>query len=227
MAYRNVVLATSEIYHIVNRSLEGLKLFDNKFAYQRFIDLLNFYYRIPPVRFSYFNRANKETKIKIDEAMINAKKQVDIIAFCLMPNHFHLILRQHRKNGISNFVSKVENGYARFFNIKNNRKGAIFESAFYARRIENNEQLIHVSRYVHLNPLVAFLTEKENLTEYSWFSFKDYLDKKIHSFVEPDIVLASFKTSEKYFDFVMNQADYQRKLNKIKHLISKENYRIS
>jgi len=226
MAYRNVILATNETYHVVNRSLEGLSLFKNKRAYQRFINLLGFYYRTPPVRFSYFNRADKENKIKINETMVHTEKQVDIIAFCLMPNHFHLILRQHKENGISSFVSKVENGYARFFNIQNNRKGGIFESAFYAGRIENQEQLDHISRYIHLNPLVSFLVKKENLAEYPWSSFGDYLGKKIHPWIKSNIVLASFKNSKKYFDFVMNQADYQIKLNKIKHLISKEKYKI-
>jgi len=226
MAYRNVVLATGEIYHVVNHSLEGLNLFNNKRAYQRFIDLLSFYYRAPPVRFSYFNRADKENRIRINEIMIHAEKQVDIIAFCLMPNHFHLILRQNKENGISSFVSKVENSYVRYFNIKNERKGPLFEASFYAGRIENQEQLDHISRYIHLNPLVSFLVKKGNLIEYPWSSFGDYLGKKIHPWVKSDIVFASFKNSKKYFDFVMNQADYQIKLNKIKHLISKEKYKI-
>ena len=92
---------------------------------------------------------------------------------------------------------------------------------FKAVRIETDEQLLHVSRYIHLNPSTAYIVEPEKLGDYRWSSYLIYLneDSMDHSFVNPEIILSFFKNRADYKKFVLDQAVYQRELDKIKHLI--------
>jgi putative transposase len=117
------------------------------------------------------------------------------------------------KNGITIFMSRTCNSYAKYFNTKYKRNGPLFQGNFKAVRITSNEQLIHVSRYIHLNPLVDYLTK--NLKDYPFSSFPEYLglEKGISS---PKIVLDQFKTGKDYQDFVQDQKDYAQRLKEIK-----------
>ena len=89
---------------------------------------------------------------------------------------------------------------------------------FKAVRIESEEQLLHVSRYIHLNPATSYLIKVNQLVNYPWSSFKDY-QKDTNSFVNTSLVLNSFKSFKKYEEFVFDQADYQKTLDEIKHLV--------
>lgn len=91
------------------------------------------------MRFSHYLSLDEE-KTQAYLSRLNAKHYVDILAFALLPNHFHLLLRQNKKDGISNFVSRIENSYVRYFNTKNSRKGPLFEASFYAGLVEDDEQ---------------------------------------------------------------------------------------
>ena len=115
----------------------------------------------------------------------------------------------------------IQNGYAKYINIKENRVGPLFQSAFKAIRITTDEQLLHVSRYIHLNPSTEYLVKTEKLLEYPWSSFPTYLDEKIldFHFVNPEPVLSFFKTRDLYKEFVFDQAEYQKELSNIKHLM--------
>lgn len=92
-----------------------------------------------------------------------------------MPNHFHLLLQQIRDGGITEFISKLTNSYTRYFNIRNKRIGPLFQGEFKAVHVETDEQLIHLSRYIHLNPIVSYITKK--LESYQWFSYLEYLGR--------------------------------------------------
>lgn len=142
---------------------------------------------------------------------------VDLITFCLMPNHIHLLIKQISDGGISKFMRQVSDSFTRHFNTKYKRVGPLFQGAFKAVRIETNEQLLHVSRYLHLNPLTSYVVREENFINYPWSSLKDYLSKD-SKLVNPKIVLSNFKASKDYLKFVMDQADYGKELEKIKHL---------
>jgi putative transposase len=157
----------------------------------------------------------KETSLK---KLRESKRLVEIIAFCLMPNHFHLLLKQLQKKGTSTFMRNFQNSYARYFNTKYHRSGALFQALFKAVRIETDAQLLHVSRYIHLNLVSSFLVEIKNLENYPWSSFPEYMKSRSLEFVDPDLVLKQFKTEKDYKKFVFDQADYQRKLQEIKHL---------
>jgi putative transposase len=132
-----------------------------------------------------------------------------------MPNHYHLLLRQLEEKGISEFINKVTNSYTKYFNTRHERVGPLLQGQFKAVRIESDEQLIHVSRYIHLNPLVAFLVK--DLKEHAYSSYPAYIDLRKDKLCEKEFILAMFKNSQIYEHFVLDQADYGKTLEQIKH----------
>lgn len=147
-------------------------------------------------------------------------KLVELICFCLMPNHLHLLLSQKKDNGISKFMANLQNSYTRYFNTKHERIGPLMQGQFKAVLIEDDEQLLHVSRYIHLNPYSSFIVKDlTDLEKYPWSSLPEYLGIVSTSICNKQVILSYFKSVEDYKKFVFDQADYQRKLEKIKHLI--------
>lgn len=219
MPYRKIILAENEIYHVLNRSIDQVPIFSSARECSRFLELLAYYqYKNPPISFSHYARLPIEEKNNLYLLLIQKPKLVEIIAHCLMPNHFHLLLKQLEPCGISKMIGNIQNGYVRFTNCKTHRLGPLFESSFKAVRIEDDEQLLHVSRYIHLNPSTSYLTTIQNLSNYPWSSLKEYLRKQKATLVNTEIVLNLIGGKEKYEQFILNQAEYQRELNKVKHL---------
>lgn len=219
MSGRKIVLTPGEFYHIFNRGLNRQPIFKSKRDYERFVLTLKFYqFSQPPLRLSYFINLPDNKQKEIWKKIIKKPKLVEIISFVLMPNHFHFLLRQLLPNGITFYLSLITNSYTRYFNTKSNRKGDLFEGVFKAVRIESEEQLIHLSRYLHLNPVVSCLIKENELTSYSYSSLPEYLNGK-SSFVSTDLILSYFKTIKDYQKFVFDQIDYGKKLEKIKHLL--------
>ena len=151
MPYRKTILANNEVYHTLNRSIAQATIFNYSRDYHRALEVMDYYrFSKPPLSFSHYKRLSKEDKESYLKNLKKRKIIVDIIAFCLMPNHCHFLLKQIEKNGISTFMSNYQNSYARYFNTKYKRDGGLFQSMFRAIRIETDEQLLHVSRYIHL-----------------------------------------------------------------------------
>lgn len=223
MPYRKVVLAPDQIYHVFNRGVAALPIFLNLRDYFRFLDSVDYYrFSNTPFSFSQLMSLPKEEKEKTGVGLRKENAiHVEILAYCLMPNHFHFLLKQITDKGISVFMTNLQNSYVKYFNIKNERAGPLFQSMFKAVRIENDEQLLHVSRYIHLNPSTAYIVEPEKLEDYMWSSLKVYLDEDFSSdnyFVNSEVVLNFFKKRKDYLKFILDQASYQRELGKIKHL---------
>lgn len=221
MPYRKLVFSVGEIYHTFNRGVASQPIFHNSREYGRALQLIEYYrFSHPPLRFSHYNRLPAEEKIRfIENLRAKEKYLVEILTFCLMPNHFHFLLRELEKDGVSTFMRNFQNSYTHYFNTKHKRVGAGVQSPFKAVRIENDEQLIHVSRYIHLNPVTAYLIEINELDNYPWSSFREYLTPQSKKLSNPEIILSNFRTPKDYKEFVVNQADYQRELGNIKHLI--------
>ncbi len=186
-----------------------MPIFNSDAYYRRFIKAM-VYYQVagPKPRFSRF------------EPMIHKiewiNKMVDIICFCLMPNHFHFLVKQTRECGVKEFIGNLSNSFTRYFNTKENRIGPILQGEFKAVLIENNAQLIHVSRYIHLNPLVSDITSE--LENYEWSSYPEYIGMGTNNTIcSKDIILDQFKDSEEYRKFVLDQEAYGRELEFIKH----------
>lgn len=219
MPRRSQILATKEIYHVFNRSVGNEEILSQKRNLSRVFKLID-YYRFPQkIRHSKFKSLKEEFK---KDYLSNMRKQsplVEIFAFALMPNHYHFLLKQLRDRGIYRFISNFQNSFAKYFNLKNNRHGALFQNAFKAKRIETDEEFTHLSRYIHLNPVTSYLIEFVQLSTYPWTSFSWYVDEKINQFVNTEGLTGLFESRKKYLKFVADQADYQRKLQFIKRLI--------
>ena len=135
-----------------------------------------------------------------------------------MPNHFHLCVRQEKENGIHLFMKKILNSYSHYFRLKYKGKGPLFESMFKAVHIETEEQLIHLTRYIHLNPVSSNLVKKPE--DYSYSSYNLYFSHP-SSIYDFSTVLSKFKKLNQYKDFVEDRIDYQKELERIKHLMFK------
>lgn len=222
MPYRRTLIVTGEIYHVFNRSIAHQQIFSNQKEFHRILELIPFYsYHRPPLRFSHFNRLPQEQRVTFTNTLKkNQKKQIQILAFCIMPNHLHFLLKEVENHGIATFMRNIQNSYAKYFNTKNKRTGALFQSMFKAVRIETDEQLLHVARYIHLNPLTSYIIHQtNNLSNYLWSSYSDYISSRQSDTVSTAQILGFFSSVEKFKDFTINQAEYQRKLEQIKHLI--------
>ncbi len=220
MPGRITPLVNDQIYHVFNRGINHQPTFLDRLEYKR-AKLIIEYYRFAnlPVKLSKYLTLSNDDRTKI---MNNLRKEndrlIDILAFCLMPNHFHLLLRQIKNNGISRFMGNIQNSYTRYANTKNERDGSLFLDQFKAKLITTDEQLIHVSRYIHLNPYTSYVIKSlDDLLEYPWSSLPEYLKNK-PLICEIDTIMSFFKTARSYQDFIKNQADYQRELGKIQHL---------
>lgn len=222
MPYRLVPIVSGEIYHVFNRSIARQSIFLNKNDYQRKLETVQFYsYGKGELRFSHYNRLSLEQRKRyLYSLKENSKKEGEILAFCFMPNHFHFLIKQLADKGISNFMRHVQNSYAKYFNIKTERVGALFQQMFKVKIIENDEQLIHVARYIHLNPFSSYVIRNiEELASYPWSSYMDYIEKRRLDFLSTDLIWGYFSSRKEFEEFTLDQADYQREIEKIKHLL--------
>lgn len=211
MALRKTILANGQIYHIFNRSVRSLTIFKGKKDYSLFLEAMQYYLQTdPPIRFSLYRVQKTKYPINL------ANKNVTIINYCLMPTHFHFTLRQEHEDGIRQYIQRLTNSFAHYFNIKYKTKGPVFEGNFKAVRVETDEQLFHLSRYIHLNPVTDYLVETPE--QYSFSSYLVYIGKEKSNIIDPSFIMNKI-SNENYQKFVLDQVDYQRKLDLIKHLI--------
>lgn len=165
----------------------------------------------PLVKFSVYRKQKNKYKLNLND------KLIEVIAYCIMPTHYHFLVVQKKENGILKFISKTCNSYSHFYNLKKERQGPLFQGKFKAVRIRGIEQLLHLSRYIHLNPVTDYIVEDPENFEFS--SYKDYLGERKSNFINPEVILSEFSTIKDYQQFVMDRKNYQRDLAQIKHLI--------
>jgi len=218
---RRVILANNEIYHIYNRSIEHRPVFTNYREYYRALLCLDFYRsQNPLLSLSKVLLLEKNLRNNyLAEIKNKANFRVDFLSYSFMPNHFHFLVRQNYDNGISRFMSDFCNSYTRYFNIKNRRIGPLFQGIFKVNRIETDEQLIHVNRYIHINPVVSCVIKESELDTYLWTSMPEYLVFSDRKICETETVMSHFSSKEDFRKFTHDQIDYGKKLEEIKHLI--------
>mgnify|MGYP001578784721 CR=1 FL=1 len=141
---------------------------------------------------------DKEPFLKIAD-----KKYIELVSFCLMPNHFHLILHEISEGGISRYMQRLLNAYAKYFNTRHKRSGHLFSGPFRAIRVDNDEYLDYLSAYIHLNPK-ELNGWRNREVEYFWSSFQDLVDgNRWAQFLYTDIITDKFKNGKEYYDFVI------------------------
>lgn len=216
---RKAELVNDSVYHIFSRSISGYIVFNNKREYARIIDLLNIYrYKDFNYQYSLFKRLSVSAQENIIKSLKTKNDTlVEIIAYCIMPTHFHLILRQTSKNGITKYIGKVLNSYSKYFNAKHKRVGPLWANRFKNVLVDDDDQLLHLTRYIHLNPTSANLTASAEEWEFS--SYREYL-KQIKRSEKICVINNLFDISAgKYKKFVDNRKDYQQELSLIKTLL--------
>lgn len=218
---RKIVFRNDYIYHVFNRGIERRSVFRSTREFGRAFELLKFYnHKEIPIRYSQFLQKSLEIREGLLKKLEQSEQLVEILAYCLMPNHFHLMLKQNLTSGIPVFISNFTNAYTKYFNKKYQRRGPLFEGIFKAVLVESDEQLVHLSRYIHLNPVVSSIIKETELNNYVWSSYREYLsDKKSNGGIaNKELVLSLFNSVKAYENFVMDQIDYAKKLEQIKHL---------
>jgi len=222
---RKDLLVTGEIYHVFNKSIAEYKIFNNNPEFLRMINIICYYQKEKPaIKFSDFIRS-PEAKRDYPKSMDhfpprrwergNKEKLVEIIAYCIMPTHLHLTLKQLKENGVSTFMSNILNSYARYFNTKHERKGPLWEGRFKSVLVETDEQLLHLTRYIHLNPATACLVDKPE--EWPVSSYREYLSSTDSSRLCKYDDILDIEPKD-YKEFVEDRISYQRESAKIKHL---------
>ncbi len=220
MPARATPLVNDHLYHIISRGINSIPIFKSKVDYQFFTQAFCYYQnRKPQVKFSLFKKLSVSQRNDIIASQRHHQDYlVQIIVYCLMPNHFHFILKQVTEKGIINFIRLLNNSYAHYFNLKYQRKGSLFESRFKAVLIETDEQLAHLSRYIHLNPYSGLvIKDMRSLLKYPYSSLSEYLNLGSVEICHKELLRSYFPKVESYKKFVLDRADYQKKLQLIKH----------
>ncbi len=212
---RKVPLANNEVYHVYTRSIDNYITFRDENDYTRVLEAIKYYkHGKVPTSFSNYIKIKNKKFFSLKYELNTNNPVVHIIAYCIMPTHVHLILKQLNDNGISLYIKNVFDSYTRYFNSKYQRKGTLWESKFKSVHVESNEQLLHLTRYIHLNPTTAGIVKEPEDWPYS--SYMEYLnksDEKICNYVDClDMDMNDYK------NFVDDRMDYQRELALIKHL---------
>lgn len=206
---KTLKFVTNSFYHIYNRGVDSRDIFREDQDYVRFIHSL---YEFNDKQFALPHRVSKE---KVISRNMHRKPLVNILCFCLMPNHFHLILNQIVDGGITKFMRKLGTGYTMYFNVKYERTGVLFQGKFKAIMVDSDEYFLHLSRYIHLNPIELiepnwkeegvrdWSATKDFLRRYRWSSFMDYIGRKnFPSVIQRDLLLKYFRDSTSYNEFI-------------------------
>jgi len=218
MSYRAELIATGEYYHVMNRGVEKRSTFIDERDNQRFIEMIAYYYRSqPPTSYS------QRSRIQLRKLEIHnwGHPLVEMVAYCLMPNHFHFLIKPVIDGGLATFMARLTNAYTRAFNTRYKRVGALFQGAYKAVHIESNTQLLHVCRYIHLNPIVANLVKEP--AEFRWSSHKFFASGKSSLVpIDQSIILEQFSERADFAAFVNDHVDYAKTIHAYKKLLIDE-----
>ncbi|MBI4058577.1 transposase [Candidatus Gottesmanbacteria bacterium] len=224
MPIRITPLVNGQFYHVFNRGVARQPISFRKFDSRYFTTAFSYYrHQNLPFQLAKFWRTSVQERRSIIESLEKSnQKLVTVISYVIMPNHFHLLLRQEVDGGISEYMSLITNSYTRFINTKYNRVGSLFQGAFKAKLIETDEQMIHLSRYIHLNPYTSFVVkDKQQLWIYPWSSLPVYINDT-PSWIATTEIFTFFRAREAYKNFIEDQADYNRQMQLIKYLCFEE-----
>ena len=205
---RKIKIAPGEHYHLYNRGMSKQKIFLDESDYARFLFCLLYFqsevtFNNVGYYISYFKKNKKFNLSSKTISKIISKRSVQLVNFVLMPNHFHITVLELNEKGIAMYMQRVLNSYTKYFNTKYKRSGHLFQGPYQAIHIEDNEQLLHLSAYIHKNPKeIQKINGNKKLLNYFWSSYQDYvIENRWSEFLKPNIILGQFKNRAEYIDF--------------------------
>lgn len=202
MPAKNIIKTYIEngFYHIYNRGVEKRTIFQDEKDYKVFLSYLKSYLSPPPQRTDLLTpfTLKGSTFRGITRQPNNYHQQITLLAYCLMPNHFHLLIRQKSPTVIKSFMQSITTRYTMYFNKNYDRVGTLFQGTYKAVLVNNENYLLHLSRYIHLNPTET----KQSLVD-AFSSYADYLHLRNTSWVDSKPILSYFGKSS-YQQFVEN-----------------------
>lgn len=190
MPRRTIPLKAEEYYHIYNRGVNKQNIFFNRENYLFFLRRVRKYLIEGLMTEDKFSEVSKTSEIS---------KDCEIVAYCLMPNHYHLLVHPHHDD-LSHKMQLLGISYTKAINKQNKRVGPLFQGQFQAVHVDQDEYLLHLSRYLHLNPVIAGLVNRAEDWEFS--SYCEYIGQRNGTLPTPHIVLSQFDNREAYKHFV-------------------------
>ena len=197
-------------YHIFNQGVEKREIFLDEEDYRLFQRYLFTYLR--PIE----EVLEMDPDIPLRLTSKSLSEELGLIAYCLMPNHFHLLVRQKTENAVPKLLKQLTNAYTLHFNERYSRVGSLMQGRYKAVEVADEELLIHLARHIHLNPLAAVIVKTPEA--HRWSSYPDYLGLKADIPAEKDKILSYFPSVGAFKGFHEDQADYEKNLGKIGHL---------
>lgn len=196
-------------YHIANYGVDKRTIFTDEEDFRTFLYYLKVYLLPKDVI---------QNMPNLPKRMLSKSRyqEVELIAYTLMPNHFHLLLVEKEMGGISKFMKQLSNAYTKYFNERQKRSGSLFEGPFKAVEVKE-EDLTQVVRYIHLNSFLAGLVDDPE--KYRWSDFPTYTNSKEVNISNAKVVLEKFNTSADYKHFVHNYMDYAEKVKTLDHIL--------
>lgn len=183
-------------YHIYNRGLNKRVTFEDEYDYATFLNLLKRYLNMQPVK----DKKGREYK--------SLYGQLELLAFCLQSNHFHLLIYQEDSKSMTDLLHRVTTAYTGYFNKRHARSGPLFHETFKASRIGRDDYLQHISRYIHLNP--------KEYRKWEFSSLPYYLGHKKADWIRPERIRELFSSSEEYLLFLCDYISHKKALSEIK-----------
>lgn len=218
MTKRSEFPSPGEYYHVYNRGVEKRTIFTDARDHQRFLEIIGYYLDPEPlISFSQRHRIQHRVLDLHQQQARPETELVQIVAYCLMPNHFHFLVRVNVEFGLNNWIRLVLNSYTRSYNVRWNRVGPLLQGPYKLVHVASNEQLLHLSRYIHLNPVIAQLAPSSS--DWQWSSMKQYLGQENKTWLRSDIIMDQFQSSQAYQSFVDDYADYASTLVSVKQLL--------
>lgn len=203
MPSRNVVKqdVSESFYHIYARGTNKQRIFRDDKDYIKFLRLFERYLSL------------KESKSAAGVSFPNFYNRLELVAFCLMPNHIHFLVYQRHGGAMSSFMRSLLTSYSMYFNKKYKRTGPLFESRYKASRISSDDYLAHITRYIHLNP--------RNWQNYEYSSLPYYLQQITDDWIRPERIISDFETPGEYLQFMEDYVQHKEMLDILKHELAK------
>ena len=196
--------AADNYYHVYNRGVNKQDIFLEPEDRFYFLGLLKRYLSSEPETDSH-----KRQFSKFDS-------QIELVAFCLMPNHFHMLFYLKQPEGLVHLMRSVMTSYTMYFNKKYHRTGGLYESVFLASRITNDGYLWHVSRYIHLNPMDI----GQSFREYPYSSINYFISAKQASWLHPEKLVQTNNEKEQYLEFVSDYKTMHQDMSLLKNILA-------